>query len=215
MAAKDAWGAAFCCGTSSIIRFDALMSIGGFPTDSVTEDYLVSLRLRQKGFRTVYLNEVLSLGLAPEGLAEYSGQRSRWCLGFVQICRGPSGPLRFGNNLPLVDRIMLCETFLHWAATHSFRLLGFIVPTLYLLLDIQAVHANVIDAIMHMFPFFTAQCARFLWLAEGRALPIMSDLYQVLCATEVLKAVWAGLTRPQGQKFNVTVKGGDRSRKFV
>ena len=43
----------------------------------------------------------------------------------------------------------------------------------------------------------------------------MSDLYQVLCATEVLKAVWAGLTRPQGQKFNVTAKGGDRSRKFV
>ena len=168
MGAKDAWGAAFCCGTSSIIRFDALMSIGGFPTDSVTEDYLVSLRLRQKGFRTVYLNEVLSLGLAPEGLAEYSGQRSRWCLGFVQICRGPSGPLRFGNNLPLVDRIMLCETFLHWAATHSFRLLGFIVPTLYLLLDIQAVHANVIDAIMHMFPFFYCSVCE-ISVAGGRA----------------------------------------------
>ena len=168
MGAKDAWGAAFCCGTSSIIRFDALMSIGGFPTDSVTEDYLVSLRLRQKGFRTVYLNEVLSLGLAPEGLAEYSGQRSRWCLGFVQICRGPSGPLRFGNNLPLVDRIMLCETFLHWAATHSFRLLGFIVPTLYLLLNIQAVHANVIDAIMHMFPFFYCSVCE-ISVAGGRA----------------------------------------------
>jgi len=90
MASKDAWNAAFCCGTSSVIRFDALQSIGGFPTDSVTEDYLVSLRLREKGFRTVYLNEALSLGLAPEGLAEYSSQRSRWALGFVQICRGPS-----------------------------------------------------------------------------------------------------------------------------
>ncbi len=100
MASKDAWNAAFCCGTSSVIRFDALQSIGGFPTDSVTEDYLVSLRLREKGFRTVYLNEILSLGLAPEGLAEYTGQRSRWCLGFVQICRGPSGPLKWGNGLP-------------------------------------------------------------------------------------------------------------------
>jgi len=77
LASKDAWNAAFCCGTSSIIRFDALQSIGGFPTGSVTEDYLVSLRLREKGFRTVYLNEILSLGLAPEGLAEYTGQRSR------------------------------------------------------------------------------------------------------------------------------------------
>lgn len=61
MPAKDAWGAAFCCGTSSVIKFDALMEIGGFPTTSVTEDYLVSLKLRQRGFKTVYLNERLSL----------------------------------------------------------------------------------------------------------------------------------------------------------
>ena len=39
--AKDAWSAAFCCGTSSIIRMQPLMQIGGFPTDSVTEDYLL------------------------------------------------------------------------------------------------------------------------------------------------------------------------------
>ena len=31
MASKDAWGAAFCCGTSSVIRFPELQRIGGFP----------------------------------------------------------------------------------------------------------------------------------------------------------------------------------------
>lgn len=215
MASKDAWNAAFCCGTSSIIRFDALQSIGGFPTDSVTEDYLVSLRLREKGFRTVYLNEILSLGLAPEGLAEYTGQRSRWCLGFVQICRGASGPLRWGNGLPVVDRVMLCETFLHWSATHLFRVLAVIVPALYLLFDVQAVHANVVDAIWHLAPFVVVQSAIFLWLTEGRVMPLMTDLYQMLCATEVLKSVWSGLLRPNGQKFKVTAKGGDRSRQFI
>ncbi|MFA5958609.1 glycosyltransferase [Hyphomicrobium sp.] len=214
MASKDAWNAAFCCGTSSVIRFDALQSVGGFPTDSVTEDYLVSLRLREKGFRTVYLNEALSLGLAPEGLAEYSGQRSRWALGFIQICRGPSGPLKLGNGLPLVDRIMLCETFLHWSATHLFRLLGVVVPVLYLLFGIEAVHANVIEAIWYLAPFLVAQCAIFTWLTEGRVLPLMTDLYQMLCSTDVLKAVASGLLRPQEQKFKVTAKGGDRSKQF-
>ena len=57
---KDAWGGAFCCGTSAVIRFAALVKIGGIPTDSVTEDYLLSLRLRERGYRTVYLNEALS-----------------------------------------------------------------------------------------------------------------------------------------------------------
>lgn len=215
MASKDAWNAAFCCGTSSVIRFGALQSIGGFPTDSVTEDYLVSLRLREKGFGTVYLNEALSLGLAPEGLAEYSGQRSRWALGFVQICRGPSGPLKLNNGLPLVDRIMLCETFLHWSATHLFRLLGVVVPVLYLLLGIEAVHANVTEAIWYLAPFLVAQTAIFVWLTEGRVLPLMTDLYQMLCSVDVLKAVGSGLLRPKGQKFKVTAKGGDRSKQFL
>ena len=49
MPAKDAWSAAFCCGTSSIIRMRPLMEIGGFPTNSVTEDYLLTLRLTEKG----------------------------------------------------------------------------------------------------------------------------------------------------------------------
>ena len=87
MPSKDAWGTAFCCGTSSVIRLQALREAGGFPTTSITEDYLLTLRLKQFGFRTVYLNERLSLGLAPEGLDEYITQRSRWCLGFIQILR--------------------------------------------------------------------------------------------------------------------------------
>jgi len=215
MASKDAWDASFCCGTSSLLRYDALKQIGGFPTDSVTEDYLVSLRLREIGFKTVYLNEKLSIGLAPEGLKEYITQRSRWCLGFVQICMGPSGPLRLGNGIPLVDRLMLIETFLHWGATHTFRILGIVVPILYLLLDVQAVYASVTDTISHVFPFFVVQIVIMGWLTEWRVLPIMADLSQLLSAHEIIKAVAGGLVKPQGQKFKVTAKGGDRSKLFV
>jgi cellulose synthase/poly-beta-1,6-N-acetylglucosamine synthase-like glycosyltransferase len=215
MPSKDAWNAAFCCGTSSLIRFEALQCIGGFPTDSVTEDYLLSLRLREIGFRTVYLNEVLSLGLAPEGLKEYYGQRSRWCLGAVQICVGPSGPLNFRNGLPFIYRISLVDTFLFWAASHAMRLLAFIVPALFLLFGIQSVSANVTDAISYVGPFIVAQMGILWWLTEGRILPIMSDLYGTLCATEVVKAVASGCFRPNGQKFKVTAKGGDRSRRII
>src|SRR5258708_15968654 len=72
MASKDAWGAAFCCGTSSVIRFNALMQIGGFPTDSVTEDYLVTLPLGGVDYQTIYLNKPLSLRPPPQGSKQYS-----------------------------------------------------------------------------------------------------------------------------------------------
>jgi cellulose synthase (UDP-forming) len=215
MASMDAWGAAFCCGTSSVIRFSALQRIGGFPTDSVTEDYLVTLRFREVGFQTAYLNECLTLGLAPEGLKEYITQRSRWCLGFVQICRGRSSPLWPGNGLSIVDRLILSGTFLYWGAAHSFRLLGLMIPALYLLLGVEAVHAEVGDALIHFVPYFIVQCAIMAWLSEGRLLPIMADVSQLLAAHAVVRAVGAGLLKPRGQKFKVTAKGGDRDKMFV
>ena len=215
MASKDAWGAAFCCGTSSVIRFAPLMMIGGFPTDSVTEDYLVTLRLREIGYQTIYLNEQLSMGLAPEGIKEYVTQRSRWCLGFVQICRGKSGPLRFGNNLTLVDRAILSETFLYWSATHCFRVLGLLVPPLYLLFGIQAVHATMADAVNNFLPYFVVQMSIMGWMTRGRILPIMADISQLLAAHTILKAVGVGLVKPVGQKFKVPAKGGDRGNLFV
>jgi len=215
MASKDAWGAAFCCGTSSVIRVNPLMQIGGFPTDSVTEDYLVTLRLRQIGYQTIYLNEQLSLGLAPEGLKEYITQRSRWCLGFVQICRGKSGPLRLQNRLTFVDRVILTETFLYWSAAHAFRLLALIIPILFLLFGVQAVHASFQDVLSYFLPCFIVQMSILGWMTQARVMPIMADVSQLIAAHSVLKAVVMGLFNPVGQKFKVTAKGGNRDVLFV
>ncbi|MFN4102511.1 MAG: glycosyltransferase family 2 protein, partial [Pararhodobacter sp.] len=63
--ARDAWGIAFCCGTSSVVRWRALMDIGGLPTESVTEDFMVTVVLQDAGWQTAYLNEALTEGLAP------------------------------------------------------------------------------------------------------------------------------------------------------
>jgi len=215
MPSKDAWGGAFCCGTSSLIRFEPLMRLGGFPTDSVTEDYLVTLRLAERGYRTVYLNELLSVGLAPEGLREYIGQRGRWALGFMQIFRGPSAPWRLTNHLPLVHRLMLVEAFLYWTTSFGFRIVALIIPMLYLLFDVQAVYANVEEALSYFAPYFIAQVAVVAWISSGRVLPIMSDLSQLISADHVLKCVAVGLFKPSGHKFRVTQKGLSRGSTFV
>jgi cellulose synthase/poly-beta-1,6-N-acetylglucosamine synthase-like glycosyltransferase len=86
--------------------------------------------LRERGYKTLYLNEKLSVGLAPEGINEYATQRARWCLGLVQICGGPSGPFRLGNRLPLSFRISLIETFLCWGAGYLFRVFCMLAPIL-------------------------------------------------------------------------------------
>ncbi len=215
MASKDAWGTAFCCGTSSVIRYSALHKIGGFPVDSVTEDYLITLRMLRSGYRTVYLNERLSLGLAPEGLQEYVTQRSRWCLGFIQILRSPDGPFALGNGLRPVHRLALIEGFLYWSGSYLIRIAGLVVPILYLLFGIHALDVDVVEGISYFLPYLVAQVALITWLSEGRILPILTDVSQLLASREILTAVGVGLVKPKGHKFQVTAKGGDRSKTIV
>jgi cellulose synthase (UDP-forming) len=215
MPAKDAWGVAFCCGTSSLIRYRALMQIGGFPTDSVTEDYLLTLRLKELGFNTIYLNERLSIGLAPEGLKEYITQRGRWCLGFMQIVRGRSGPLSRDSKLSFIDRLSLVDAFMSWTAVYGAKIFGLVVPWLFLLFDIKAVQADLSELLRYFLPFYVWHGLTMAWLSHGRSLAMMADVSQLVAAPAVLSAVTTGLLKPKGHKFKVTAKGGERSRKFV
>lgn len=78
---RDIWDVSFCCGSCSIARRKAIDEIGGFPTESITEDLLTTLSMLNKGYKTRYLNERLSMGLAAENLTGYFVQRERWCQG--------------------------------------------------------------------------------------------------------------------------------------
>jgi cellulose synthase/poly-beta-1,6-N-acetylglucosamine synthase-like glycosyltransferase len=71
----------FCCGTNVVFRREALELVGGFPEGSLTEDFQLSVRLHEIGWRSVYVPKVLARGLGPEDLASYVSQQHRWARG--------------------------------------------------------------------------------------------------------------------------------------
>jgi cellulose synthase (UDP-forming) len=80
---KAGFDAMFCCGTNVVFRRDALLAAGGFPEDSVTEDFELSIRLHSGGWRSVYVPEVVAQGLGPEDAASYVSQQLRWSRGCI------------------------------------------------------------------------------------------------------------------------------------
>ncbi|UYQ74064.1 cellulose synthase catalytic subunit [Pelagibacterium flavum] len=212
--ARDAWGIPVCCGTSSIVRWTALDAIGGFPTDSVTEDYLLTVRLQDNGYSTAYLNEPLSEGLAPEGLKEYITQRARWGMGFMQIVRGPYGPFK-ANRLRLRDRWGLIDSFLYWASIFPFKIACIIYPLFYWYFGIIVVDTDF-DAIVANFgPYYIMTMAFMNFASKGLFVPLVHDVSQLVGARDITRGVFTGLFRPHGQKFKVTMKGGDRTKATV
>jgi cellulose synthase (UDP-forming) len=86
--------------------------------DAAIEDIVTSMALLAKGYRTAYLNEQLSWGLAPESSWAFLEQRKRWCRGCVQTLFRRDGPLG-PDTRRFRDRLHFLPT--HW-------LLGFINP---------------------------------------------------------------------------------------
>ena len=82
---KNSDNATFWCGTNAVLRRSALEMVGGIPTDSITEDFLVSLLLHGKGYESVYVPEVLSEGMAPLDLGSFAKQQYRWARGCLDV----------------------------------------------------------------------------------------------------------------------------------
>lgn len=84
---KDGQEAMFCCGTNVVFRREALDEAGGFPTSSLTEDFELSIGLHRRGWRSVYVPEVLARGLGPQDMASYVSQQQRWARGCLSGLR--------------------------------------------------------------------------------------------------------------------------------
>ncbi|MCK1493318.1 glycosyltransferase [Bradyrhizobium sp. 180] len=212
--ARDAWGIAICCGTSSVMRVQAVEQIGGLPTESVTEDFLLTLKLADNGWRTVYLNEPLTEGLAPEGLREYIVQRGRWCLGLMQIVRDLYNPLGT-HRLGLIHRLSVLDSFLYWISTFPFRIASLICPLLFWWGGVTIVNASLVDVIRYYVPYYLAMLVVLNWLSKGLFIPVLNDVAQLIAAAPVCRAAALGLLTKGPHRFSVTTKGGDRTRIVV
>jgi len=153
---KGAVGAMFCCGTNVVFRRDALREVGGFPEDTVTEDFELSIRLQEAGWTSVYVPEVLAEGLGPEDMASYVSQQDRWARG----CLAGAGTV-LRSRLPVRVR-------LQYLLSSMFFLTGW-TYVVYMMLPV----ANIVDLggaqplaratsdqfLMHFGPYFAANLA--------------------------------------------------------
>ncbi|MGY4857563.1 glycosyltransferase family 2 protein [Cryobacterium sp. AP23] len=120
---RNRFNAAFCVGTNVIFRRDAINDVGGMYTDSKSEDVWTSLKLHERGWRTIFIPMVLATGHAPDTVEAYTKQQLRWATGGFEILL-TSNPLSPRRRLTFDQR-------LQYLVTASFYLTG-IAPLLLL-----------------------------------------------------------------------------------
>ncbi len=115
---KSRSNSAIICGTNVAIRRTALNQVGGMCEDNIAEDFLTSLFIYQKGWKAVYIKEVLAEGLAPEDLLSYYKQQHRWARGSLEVL--------FKHN-PIFKRRLTIQQKLQYLSSALFYFNGVVV----------------------------------------------------------------------------------------
>ncbi|MBM3559089.1 MAG: glycosyltransferase [Alphaproteobacteria bacterium] len=74
-------------GTMLLVRRSVFEAVGGWATDTITEDTELGLRLFRAGWQALYTTRRYGRGLLPDTYAAFKTQRERWAYGAVQIIR--------------------------------------------------------------------------------------------------------------------------------
>jgi cellulose synthase (UDP-forming) len=209
---RDAWGNAFCVGTGGVVSRAALQKLGGFPRSTICEDLELSYALRTVGYQTLYLNERLAHGLAPEAIPEYLKQRIRWCTGTIQHLFIATGPFRGHHRL--LDRIFYLEGFFYWFGFFFVALL-ILAPLVFWCTGVPAIAGPAEEALLVLLPRLTARALLIYWLSETKLAPIVINIGKVLPAFHLSATVIKALLSPFSATYKVTDKGHSRNRVVI
>ncbi|QEL13572.1 glycosyltransferase family 2 protein [Limnoglobus roseus] len=211
--ARDSYGNAFCVGSGWVVPRARLTELGGFPQSSICEDLEITYALKARGWRTLFLNEPLAIGLAPESVPEYIKQRARWCSGTIQHAYIKTGPFR-GRGLSWLDRLFYLEPILYWF-TFPFTVLMLFAPAVFWLTGVSAIPGAGDGLYAILLPRFVAAWVVMYWLSEGRVIPPISAVQRSLGAFHFTAALAKAVVQPFGRPFQVTAKGQARDRVVI
>ncbi len=92
-------------GTGGVWRREAIKDAGGWQHDTLTEDFDLSYRAHMRGWRFLYLRDVVVPGEVPPQLVAYKQQQARWAKGSTQVLRKLFRAL-WRSQLSLRNRLM-------------------------------------------------------------------------------------------------------------
>jgi cellulose synthase (UDP-forming) len=199
MLGKNRLNSAFMCGTNMAISRKAILQAGGMCETSIAEDFLSSLFVHAKGWKSIYIPKVLAEGLAPEDFLSYYKQQFRWARGSLEVI--------FRHNPFFMKGLSWTQRF-QYVTSASYYLSGIVVlidallPLFYLYFGLTAVTTSTMALAMIFLPYifinlYTLQkTSNFTYTFYAIAFSLSSFFMQI-------RAVISVLTK-QKVKFAVT-----------
>ncbi|HQW51205.1 MAG TPA: glycosyltransferase [Tepidiformaceae bacterium] len=210
MPGKDRMNAAFWCGSSAILRRTALEQVGGVNTLTVTEDMHTAMLMHAAGWKSVYHDRELAVGIAPDDLEPFLVQRLRWAQGAMELLR-KDNPL-FKRGLGWRQRVAYF-TSVAYVIEYIPKAIYLATPPIVLVTGVLPMTDMGWNFLFRFLPYYLLGMLATRLLTGGTNPYLRAERFHVLKIEIMLRAI-SLLVVPRKLKFKVTPKSAseDESR---
>ncbi len=138
-------------GSNTVISREALESVGGIATGTITEDFETGLLIEGNGYRCYALDKLLAKGLSPISIPALMKQRERWARGCVFSLRRVRIMLNPKFNFSLKLSYIVCG--LYWMS-FARRMIYIISPLLFSIFRIPVVICTLKELLFIWLPSY-------------------------------------------------------------
>ncbi len=197
-------------GSNTVLSRKALESIGGFFTETITEDFATGMLIEDAGYVSLGLGEPLASGRTPHTYKEHIQQRSRWGRGVISSERKLD--LKNRKGLSLSQKLSYWSSVIYWYSPIK-NLVYITSPLLYALFSIPVFRCNWLEILEFWLPMFVFQelCLRIVSnnLVSGK----WSGIYETSVMPHLLIPIIKEAFGINESKFKVTDKTKKEVRK--
>jgi cellulose synthase (UDP-forming) len=201
MSGKNRLGSVFMCGTNMAVSRVAVEQAGGMCETNIAEDFLTSLFIHKKGWKSLYVPKVLAEGLAPEDFLSYYKQQYRWTRGSLEVI--------FKYN-PLFARGLSFSQRIQYLVSAGYYLTGLVVlidallPIIFLFTGVAAVQTSSMLLAMIFIPYIFLNLA-ILQMTSNYSYTFNAISYSISSFYLQIRAI-IGVLLNQKTSFVVTSK---------
>jgi cellulose synthase/poly-beta-1,6-N-acetylglucosamine synthase-like glycosyltransferase len=186
-------------GTAGIWRREVIPDAGGWQHDTLTEDLDLSYRAQLKGWRFIFLPDLVSPAEVPVEMNSFKSQQHRWAKGSIQTCMKLL-PKILRSKQPLSVK---AEAFFHLSANFNYLLMSVLsvlmFPSMYVRYSMGWTEMMLIDI-----PLFAAATLSFCnfymvsqrelypdWKTRLKYLPFLMSIGIGLCVNNTRAVIEA------------------------
>ena len=208
-------------GTAGIWRRSTIGDAGGWQHDTLTEDLDLSYRAQLKGWKFVFLPDLIAPAEVPVEMNSFKSQQHRWAKGSIQTCRKLL-PRILRSKLPLHVK---AEAFFHLSANFNYPLMCVLsvlmAPSMVIRYNMGWYEMLLID--VPLFFAATASVANFYmvcqrelhkdWITRAKYLPFLMSI-GIGLAVNNTRAVFEALFNKQSEfartpKYRIEVQADE------